>query len=68
MLEGKIAIVAGARRGFGAGIARELAAQAANVILAARTLDKTNIGAWHKGGPLVPGTLTEIIARSLSAD
>ncbi|MDP7518227.1 MAG: SDR family NAD(P)-dependent oxidoreductase [Arenicellales bacterium] len=68
MLEGKIAIVAGASRGIGAGIARELAAQGANVILAARTLDKTNISAWHKGGPLAPGTLTEIIARSLSAD
>jgi dehydrogenase/reductase SDR family protein 1 len=62
MLEGKIAIVAGASRGIGAGIARELAAQGACVILAARTLDKTDISAWHKSGPLVPGTLTENVA------
>ena len=39
MLEGKIAIVTGASRGLGAGIARELAASGARVILAARTLE-----------------------------
>src|SRR5699024_1267165 len=41
-LEGKTAIVTGARSGIGAAIAKELAAEGANVILAARTQEKLN--------------------------
>jgi len=41
-LEGKTAIVTGASSGIGAAIAKELAAEGANVILAARTQEKLN--------------------------
>lgn len=62
MLDGKIALVTGASRGIGAGVARELAAQGAQVVLAARTLDMTELISWKDGGPQVPGTLAENLA------
>jgi len=61
MLEGKIAIVTGASRGLGAGIARELAASGALVILAARTLEADAGNTWGKGGPVIPGSLNETL-------
>lgn len=39
-LQGRTAIITGASSGIGAGIARELAKEGANVVLAARTLEK----------------------------
>ena len=51
MLDGKIAIVRGASRGIGAGVPRELAAQGAQVILAACTLNPTETDPWQDGGP-----------------
>ena len=61
MLEGKIAIVTGASRGLGAGIARELAASGARVILAARTLEVDAGNTWGRDGPVIPGSLNETL-------
>jgi NAD(P)-dependent dehydrogenase (short-subunit alcohol dehydrogenase family) len=52
-LEGKNAIVTGASRGIGAGIARRLAAEGANVAITARTVD---------AHPTLPGSLNETLA------
>lgn len=61
MLKGKIAIVTGASRGLGAGIARELAASGARVILAARTLEVDAGNTWGRDGPVIPGSLNETL-------
>ena len=52
--EGRNAIVTGASRGIGAAIAERLAADGANVAIAARTLDE------H---PVLPGSLNETLAK-----
>jgi NAD(P)-dependent dehydrogenase (short-subunit alcohol dehydrogenase family) len=41
MLKHKVAIVTGVSRGIGAGIARELAVNGGNIVMAARTVGKT---------------------------
>ena len=51
---GRNAVVTGASRGIGAAIAERLAADGANVAIAARTLDK------H---PVLPGSLNETLAK-----
>lgn len=42
-LQGKTAIITGASSGIGAGIAKELASEGANVVLAARTIEKLTV-------------------------
>lgn len=63
MLSGKIAIVTGASRGIGAGIAREFAANGARVILVARS--EKDSGATVQWGGIEPtrlGGLSETLA------
>src|SRR3954463_5184662 len=53
-LDGKVAIVTGASRGIGKGLALGLAAAGAGVVCAARTVDPSPEG--------LPGTITETVA------
>ena len=50
VLNGKTAVITGASRGIGAATARRFAAEGANLVLTARTLEQ------H---PTLPGSLTE---------
>ncbi len=63
MLNGKITLVTGASRGLGAGIAREVAAQGAHVILAARTRVPDQVETWGDSGPSIPGSLEKNLAH-----
>ncbi|MCH7666684.1 MAG: SDR family NAD(P)-dependent oxidoreductase [Acidobacteria bacterium] len=50
LVEGKIVLVTGASRGMGRGIAYELGAQGATVVLTARTMsaDQAPVQAWKR--------------------
>jgi len=61
MLAGKVALVTGASRGIGRGVACELARQGASVILTARTVHPEQTATWGNGGPNVPGSLAETV-------
>jgi NAD(P)-dependent dehydrogenase (short-subunit alcohol dehydrogenase family) len=58
-LDGKVAIVTGASRGIGKGLALGLAAEGARVVCAARTVDASPEG--------LPGTINETVAAIQSA-
>ena len=61
MLASKTALVVGASRGIGAGIARELAASGAHVILAPRTSIAEDAPSFGSLGPILPGSLKETL-------
>ena len=54
-LEGKVALIAGASRGFGADISRYLAAAGAKVAVAARSVEQKD--------PRLPGTIHSVVAE-----
>jgi len=63
LMRDKVALVTGASRGIGRGVALELAREGAHVVAAARTERANDAPSWGVGGPTVPGSLEETVAQ-----
>src|SRR5210317_1215251 len=65
-LEGKIALVTGASRGIGRGVAIELAREGASVVIAARTKSRSESVRIDGDGLEVAGSLEEVAETIVS--
>lgn len=70
LVDGKIALVMGASRGIGRGIAHELGAQGATVIVTARTMTANQAPRLNSAHAPLPGTLAKTVelVRSTGAE
>lgn len=61
LVAGKVALVTGASRGVGRGVAHELGAQGATVVITARTVTADQAPRLSGDGRRLPGTLSETV-------
>ena len=59
LIDGKVALVTGASRGLGRGIAHELGTQGARLVVTARTMTADQASQLAPDQPALPGTLAD---------